>query len=72
MVRQTLIQVAVIETIVGFEHDYQVALLSWQFVANYLGLFEVSYQILIIHREDRDNTPISGSYHLVTELSLSQ
>jgi hypothetical protein len=33
------IQVTVIETVVGFEYDRQVALLSWLLAASYLGLF---------------------------------
>ena len=51
------IQVAVIETVVGFEYDRQVALLSWLLAASYLGLFEASYRFLILRREDRDITP---------------
>jgi hypothetical protein len=50
------IQVAVTETVVGFEYDRQVALLSWLLAASYLGLFEASYLFVILRREDRDIT----------------
>ncbi len=51
------IQVTVIETVVGFEYDRQVALLSWLLAASYLSLFEASYWFLILCSEDRDISP---------------
>ena len=48
------IQFAVTETVVGFEYDRQVALLSWLLATCYLGLFKASYRFVILRREDRD------------------
>ena len=65
------IQVAVIETVVGFEYDRQVALLSWLLAASYLGLFEASYWFLILRREDCDITP-TRSYHYFFRLTVDR
>jgi hypothetical protein len=51
------IQVVVIEMVVGFEYDRQVALLSLLLATSYLVFVEASYQFLILCRKDQDITP---------------
>jgi hypothetical protein len=63
VVGRTLDSGCVIETVVGFEYDCQVALLSWLLTASYLGLLEASYLFVILRREDRDITPTGVVSH---------
>ncbi len=42
---------------VGFKYNCRIALLSWLLAGSYLGLFEASYQFLILRREDQNITP---------------